>query len=67
MPYEILRRQCRGENNESIEEVVQYEPDRLEVLKRYEDWCKKEGIILDKSHIYHDKNGKLFTHYFETP
>lgn len=34
-------------------------------LKKYEQWCRDNKIIVDPNNYYHDKNGDIFKEYFE--
>jgi len=54
-------------DNETVEEYFEKFEDEgyKETLKKYEQWCKKNNIELDKNKIYHDENGKLFDKYFD--
>jgi len=67
VPYEFIRIGCQYTDHELVSEYfVKYIGINLEpILKRYESWCKANGIELDKDKVYHDSNGKLFEKYFE--
>lgn len=57
IPFEIYRRNY---------EV--FEPRRdhhLECLKKYEQWCKNNNIVVDPNNYYLDENGEIFKEYFE--
>lgn len=34
-------------------------------LKKYEQWCRDNKIIVDPNNYYHDKNGDIFKEHFE--
>ena len=57
IPFEIYRRNYEA-----------FEPRRdhhLECLKKYEQWCKDNNIVVDPNNYYHDENGEIFNGYFE--
>lgn len=57
IPFEIYRR-----SYELFDDIR----DSHEVrLKKYETWCKNNGIIVDPNNYYHDENGEIFKGYFE--
>ena len=66
IPYEIIRLQIKNNEKESVEEYFQKYPESKKILNEYEAWCKENLIELDPDNIYHDRNGNMFTHYFET-
>lgn len=65
IPYEIIRIESSYSKNKLVLNYVNKYPNFLSILSKYEAWCKENGIELDKNNIYHDTEGKLFTHYFE--
>ena len=34
-------------------------------LKKYEQWCRDNNIVVDLNNYYHDENGEIFKRYFE--
>ena len=34
-------------------------------LKKYEQWCQDNNIVVDPNNYYHDENGEIFGKYFE--
>lgn len=66
IPYEIIRLQIKNNEKESVEEYFKKYPESKKILNEYEAWCKENLIELDPDNIYHDGNGNMFTHYFET-
>lgn len=34
-------------------------------LKKYEQWCRDNNIVVDPNNYYHDENGDIFKGYFE--
>jgi len=34
-------------------------------LKKYEQWCRDNNIVVDLNNYYHDENGEIFKEYFE--
>ena len=34
-------------------------------LKKYEQWCRDNNIVVDPNNYYHDENGEIFKEYFE--
>ena len=34
-------------------------------LKKYEQWCRDNNIVVDPNNYYHDENGEIFKRYFE--
>ena len=57
IPFEIYRRSY--ELFDDIREPHEYK------LKKYEIWCKNNGIVVDPNSYYHDENGEIFKEYFE--
>lgn len=66
IPYEIIRLQIKNNEKESVKEYFDKYPESEKTLNEYETWCKNNLIELDPDNIYHDENGHMFTHYFET-
>lgn len=66
LPYEILRLECAFTENETVEDYFEKykEEGYKKTLERYELWCRNNHIELDKNHIYHDRNRKLFSKSF---
>ena len=65
IPYEILRLESCYSDDETIQEVFDYDKDFELDFYKYEQWCKDNNIVLDQDKQYHDSNGNLFTKYFE--
>lgn len=63
IPYEMLRILSDSGENGSLEDIIQYNQEVMVDLLKYESWCKKNNIELDKSKIYHDENTKLFNKF----
>lgn len=57
IPFEIYRR-----SYELFDGIRDSHKDKL---KKYEIWCKNNGIFVDPNHYYHDENGEIFKEYFE--
>lgn len=57
IPFEIYRR-----NFDAFESNRKY---HLECLKKYEQWCRDNDILVDPNNYYHDKNGEIFEEYFD--
>lgn len=55
--FEIYRR-----NFDAFDSHRKY---HLECLKQYEQWCRKNNIVVDPNNYYHDENGEIFKEYFE--
>ena len=51
---------------EDIHKEISEVHESKKILNEYEAWCKENLIELDPDNIYHDENGNMFTHYFET-
>lgn len=66
IPYEIIRLQIKNNEKESVKEYFDKYPESEKTLNEYETWCKDNRIELEPDNIYHDGNGNMFTHYFET-
>lgn len=66
-PYEVIRNESQYTKDKTTKEYFNkyHEYGFEDTLKKYEDLCRKENIILDKKFKYHDHNGKLFESYFE--
>lgn len=67
IPYELLRILSDSGKDSSLADILNYNQDVWLDLLKYEQWCKENNIELDKQRVYHDEQGKLFTHYFERP
>ena len=67
LPYEIIRVECSFTEHETVEDYFEkYKDEGLDkILWRYEDWCRHNGIELDKNKIYHYNDGKLFNKSFD--
>ena len=61
LPYEFLAILCSYLRSYSFstKEALEEEPEFKQALEMYEVWCKQEGISLDTSYKFHDKNGQL--------
>lgn len=57
IPFEIYRR-----SYELFDGIRDYHKDKL---KKYEIWCKNNGIVVDPNNYYHNENGEIFKEYFE--
>lgn len=57
IPFEIYRG-----SYELFDDIRDSHEDKL---KKYETWCKNNGIIVDPNNYYHDENGEIFKGYFE--
>ena len=57
LPFEIYRR-----SYELFDDIRDSHEDKL---KKYETWCKNNGIIVDPNNYYHDENGEISKGYFE--
>ena len=65
IPYEIIRRECYYTKDKSVKSYFQKNPDVEKLLKEYKKYCCEKNVQIDKEKIYHDKNGKIFSEYFE--
>lgn len=63
LPYEFLSLMCPYSKISPYSpiEVFQKFPEFKQALDVYEKWCKSEGIILDPTYEFHDKNGNLLS------
>ena len=57
IPFEIYRR--------NFDAFDSQRNSHLEYLKKYEQWCRDNKIIVDPKNYYHDKNGEIFKEHFE--
>lgn len=65
IPYELLRLDSLYVEDELVQNIFKYDKNFQIDLLKYEDFCKKNGIILDITKVYHDERGKLFEKYFD--
>ena len=57
IPFEIYRR--------NFDAFDSQRNSHLEYLKKYEQWCRDNNIVVDPNNYYHDENGEIFKEYFE--
>ena len=57
IPFEIYRR-----SYELFDDERTHHENKL---KEYEQWCLNNNIVVDPNNYYHDKDGRLFSSYFE--
>ena len=64
-PYEIIKLGSFYTEHETLSSYFKkYSGWNIKsTLARYEDWCHKNNILLDKNNVYHDENGKLFENF----
>lgn len=67
LAYEIIRLDCGYTKNGTVAEYFEKysEHDFKGTLLRYEQWCDANSMVLDEENVYHDKDGELFTVFFE--
>ena len=65
IPYEFLRILSFYHTKNLLDDGSIQIKNLLLQIQEYEVWCAENKIELDKNKIYHNENGKLFTHYFE--